>query len=458
MASGCQCRALPRHTAEPVVAAASASVVTRVCRGLDLQREGPVGFLDLDPGQCEFTPPGFVSLVLLSPPARGSPAGATKTAQGLLADLPTVEGPIVGPPHTHLAGSACSAGSSGPGSSPVLSIFVGATSPEGDPGAYRAGVDALVRRYFELKRALDGGLPLVVNTMGWIRGVGLDLLAAATASISPRVVLSLTRKNGHAHDNMHAGEQAAQQRDVDTPQMQALAEKVGAGTFLAIQPAPTSGGAASAGSHRITAVESRTLALMAYFNMPHNPLGLSRFLQPDKPDSAQLASRQPVSARWADLRIAFSHEHVAYSEILVALNGSLVALCIDSTEYITAAAANGDSHGSLAAENGYPAFLAKVGAPLCPCVGLGIVASVDPTARELHLLTTLDPRLLAHVNLLVRGQLNLPTIARTQLVPHGAHRKYGSLDVPYFVRGSLASEGTGSAAGKTRSNIERGTA
>ena len=44
---------------------------------------------------------------------------------------------------------------------------------------------------------------------------------------------------------------------------------------------------------------------------------------------------------------------------------------------------------------------------------------VDPEARELHLLTTVDPRLLAHVNTLVRGQLNLPAIAMSHSAPNG---------------------------------------
>ena len=112
------------------------------------------------------------------------------------------------------------------------------------------------------------------------------------------------------------------------------------------------------------------LALMAYFDVPATPFGLSRLLRPDRPggltlqaaargsgvaafrahavhatghgrsryqpratcsslhrphmhrcplhaEAVVLAVRQPMVARWADLRIAFSHEPVAYSEVFI---------------------------------------------------------------------------------------------------------------------------------------------
>ena len=421
-----------------------------------LQRGGHVAFLDLDPGQCEFTPPGFVSLVLLAPPLAGAHASRADST-GPIAHLPAVPGPVVGSAHTHLTGVYGS-------ELPVLSFFVGATSPESDPTAYRTAVDSLVGRYFELAQAQAGfgGLPLVVNTMGWIRGLGLELLAAAAASIRPRLVLSLTRKPDSDDAEASGGRRVID----DTPQMQAMAQQIGA-TCMAIQPGGGRPGRA--------AVENRALALMSYFNMPSAQYGLARFLPPHRAGATPLAERRPFAARWIDLRIAFSHEPVAYSEVLIALNGALVGLCIDSNQYATANPAVDP------AAEGYPALLAT--APLCPAVGLGIVTHVDPVARQIHLLTPLDPMLLAHVNTLVRGQLNLPAIAlrcgtaspipppnkikcwvaaavllskrplrpvsRSHAAPN-SRRNYGDVSVPYFVKGSLAAEGTGAGAGEHR--------
>jgi hypothetical protein len=46
--------------------------------------------------------------------------------------------------------------------------------------------------------------------------------------------------------------------------------------------------------------------------------------------------------------------------------------------------------------------------PLCPCLGLGIVRSIDTTTRMLYVLTPVPADVLKQANLLLKGSLRLP--------------------------------------------------
>ena len=44
-------------------------------------------------------------------------------------------------------------------------------------------------RYRERVAAAHGSVPLVVNTQGWVKGIGLDLLNSTVASVAPQHVV-----------------------------------------------------------------------------------------------------------------------------------------------------------------------------------------------------------------------------------------------------------------------------
>ncbi len=96
-----------------------------------------VAFLDLDTGQTEFTPPGSLSLKVIS------------------------KDPLLGPPMCHQ-------------SITDELIYFGSMSPSDDPRRYLDGARRLFQRY--LTKYHTNGIPLIVNTMGWITGLGLSLL------------------------------------------------------------------------------------------------------------------------------------------------------------------------------------------------------------------------------------------------------------------------------------------
>ena len=102
----------------------------------------------------------------------------------------------------------------------------------------------------------------------------------------------------------------------------------------------------------------------------------------------------------------------------------LIELCIDAAGQYTTA----DPSQPLPASQGLPLLLEK--APLCQTVGLGIVTWIDPGARMFYVLTPLPPELMASVNLVVRGQLDLPPI----MLRRAAASAFDAGDrAPYYV-------------------------
>lgn len=118
-----------------------------------------VHYLDLDPGQPSFSPPGFVSLHAIS-------------------------SPLLGPPFTTPNPRTM-----------VQSHHIGYTSPKDDPTHYMHCALALLshhqrHRHFQAQTAAS---TLVINTAGWTKGLGRELLqeilqhslATDVVSISP---------------------------------------------------------------------------------------------------------------------------------------------------------------------------------------------------------------------------------------------------------------------------------
>ena len=112
-----------------------------------------VAFLETDVGQCEFTPCGMVGFTLL-------------------------EAPHLGPPTCSPAGGV-----------QLRKWFYGDKSCEGDPTYLDAILRAAVEWYRET--LAPRGIPLVINTPGWVQGLGLDTLAGLLGYAAPTVCVSM---------------------------------------------------------------------------------------------------------------------------------------------------------------------------------------------------------------------------------------------------------------------------
>lgn len=131
------------------------STFVRLAVNTLLRRVPEVALLDADCGQPEVTPPGLVSLSLL-------------------------RAPLLGPPAARLGLSTAPR--------PVDARFIGDVSPKSDPQGYAAAVEALLRAW---RGGATGDAPLVINTQGWVRGLGLELLSALLSSARPTHLATL---------------------------------------------------------------------------------------------------------------------------------------------------------------------------------------------------------------------------------------------------------------------------
>lgn len=103
--------------------------------------------METDVGQPEFTPPGLVSLNIVS-------------------------SPLFGPPFTHLT-------------FPLSAYFVGDVTPKDAVMLY---VRTVLKLYDEYLQERDIRLPLIINTHGWVKGTMFT--NSFTSSLS--VITSLT--------------------------------------------------------------------------------------------------------------------------------------------------------------------------------------------------------------------------------------------------------------------------
>ncbi|KAI6682942.1 hypothetical protein NL676_028855 [Syzygium grande] len=125
-----------------------------------LQRYKRVAYLDTDVGQPEFTPPGFLSLTIVDKLTPDLTIPCLKT--------------------------------------PERCFFFGDVSAKRDPAAYLKCIYALYDYLREGHRSLNSkedpavvGLPTVVNTPGWVKGVGYDVLVKVLRYISPTHVVKI---------------------------------------------------------------------------------------------------------------------------------------------------------------------------------------------------------------------------------------------------------------------------
>nr|XP_036579556.1 Polynucleotide 5'-hydroxyl-kinase GRC3 [Colletotrichum truncatum]KAF6787164.1 Polynucleotide 5'-hydroxyl-kinase GRC3 [Colletotrichum truncatum] len=124
--------------------------------GPDRNTTRSVVIMDLDPGQPEYTPAGTVSLV-------------------------RVREPNLGPSFTHVATSE-------PAVTIVRCHSIASVSPASDPELYLECALDLYHHYQNTCR----GLPLIINTPGWVLGTGLDLLTELTTKFKPTEVIYMS--------------------------------------------------------------------------------------------------------------------------------------------------------------------------------------------------------------------------------------------------------------------------
>uniref|UniRef100_A0ACD5VGA6 Uncharacterized protein n=1 Tax=Avena sativa TaxID=4498 RepID=A0ACD5VGA6_AVESA len=303
------------------------STFSRLLLNSLLPRYGRVGYLDTDVGQPEFSPPGCLSIHV-------------------------VDEAIADPRYPVLReAERC--------------YFYGDISSKRDPQTYLNSV-FLLYTYFVEKYRCPGSqvLPLIVNTPGWVKGTGFDMLVEMLRYICPTIVVQICtrmqRKNlpdglfwlddGQTGSNVITIDAACHK----SLSGESLKRKDGGGT--------------------------RERRLVEYFKQCF-PSDMS--LATNKELAYALASLPPYEVPFSDVKVMHLHCEVPHTEIWRSLNATIVGL-VNSGDTAQAAHA----------------------APWC--VGLGIVRGIDVQRGLLYVITPVPAECLQSVDLLLQGLIEIP--------------------------------------------------
>jgi polynucleotide 5'-hydroxyl-kinase GRC3/NOL9 len=300
-----------------------------------------VAYLETDIGQSEFTPPGLVSLTIVS-------------------------SPLFGPPFTHIT-------------SPWDAYFVGDVTPKESTTLYLRAVLRLYSEYLQMNERL----PLVINTHGWVKGEGFRLLLTLLTHIRPHYVVQL---------DTPSTENCERKPLLQTEVIQQLIAST-ASPFDGTQsthwrplvfslltpvtiPPPI----------RTSAKEKRELQLLAYFGALGKDVDYS-------------LTNYIYKVQFRHLRICFMASEVPPSQALYALNAAIVGLGISDLPV--------NAMSSLATDNNLPTFILNA-PPICRCVGLGLIHTIDTTARCFYIRTPVPMQQIQCVNTLLKGRIETP--------------------------------------------------
>lgn len=284
-------------------------------------------------------------------------------------------------------------------------------------------------------------VPLVVNTMGWTKGLGTDLSRRISELLEPSMIFAFETPtfddNWPSYPNLG----------------NSLYEDVTTAKSHVLEPIPS-----SPATQRYSPADHRTLSLLSYFyavfpSEPHAPV---RSWNTTVPLCAQLPYELILSSAVdAVVLCGPGLEDVVSHEIGRVLNGALVALVACEAEALPITP--GLVHR--------PPYLQ--GASLPPptassCIGLGLIRSADldssghltPSSR-LQLLTSVPPEVLCKSppRVLVKGDMEIPVWGMLDFRGEDGVAGVERGKVPFLRWGRI--EGMGSERRRVRRNLMR---
>lgn len=330
-----------------------------------------VAFLECDLGQSEFTPGGMVALNVL-------------------------DTPLFGPPFTHM-------------SIPNHAHYIGSASPRSSPSQYLSSIHALLQSYRLdiqfLADASSGGnsdkigdvIPLVVNTMGWTKGLGADLSRKIEEMVEPSDVFEFEPPIAEYIWPAVPAPSARPQGDARYY------------TLECVEP--------SVLSTNFSSADHRTMSILSYFHTifpPQDPSSIVSCLSSTWNVALPLCAQRPYELDWADAidRVYLAGpgtEDVVSSEVVRVLNGAIVGLVECEQGTLDAEMDEIELGGP---EAGPVIPYTQGAAPPSPlssnCHGLALIRGVSSTSTHLQILTPVPPLALADARVLVKGELELP--------------------------------------------------
>ena len=323
-----------------------------------LGKYGTVVFLDLDVGQSEFTPAGFASLKVIN-------------------------NPILGPPFTHLC-------------TPEYSIFVASSSPSNNPVFYFESCKELIDRYEE---QYSGFAPLIINTMGWVTGLGFDLLQSIVHYAKPQFILPLSNE-AKIPSFVHS---------IFADEITSFNIPVQKSYSPSLHHVATEFDGLDVTKSKFSPTDQRNLALLSYFAMEFDKDGpLVKY------NFAHFTEKIPFHISWKALSLCIPFQSISKKHYLAAINASYVGLV------------------SIEPFEPHPHHVTCINRqPLKKSIGAAIVRGIDFKNNSIYILTPVPLFLLASVNCLVKSNIEIPVNISTSV-----HFSLISLEFTWF-RSSL---------------------
>ncbi|XP_035377210.1 polynucleotide 5'-hydroxyl-kinase NOL9 [Electrophorus electricus] len=336
-----------------------------------LNHTASVEYLECDLGQTEFTPPGCLS-------------------------LSTVTEPLLGPPFTHQREAE-------------HMVFYGQSDCQADLDRYLDSLKSLWMYY-------SGESPIVINTMGWVKGHGFQVLVDLIRFFSVTHLVQLSYGDAPQCANLTPEFlRSAHGFQTHPPAQPVLADELDGhlasrGHVLLSIHSEFEGAGTSGEMRHQRSNELRDLALLGYFSQLQ-----SAGPCPVRPLHCFTPYQVPLSA----VALGVTHCEVAPDHILYAANASLVGLCCLDEKVVG---------------RGGPVLLSQT--PVCPCVGLGVLRGVDMARGLYFLVTPVPPAVLRQVNCLLLGEVTLPKMLLT--MQHGVETElpYVTADYSFDITGA----------------------
>ncbi|EMP25920.1 Polynucleotide 5'-hydroxyl-kinase NOL9 [Chelonia mydas] len=245
-------------------------------------------------------------------------------------------------------------------------------------------------------------VPLVINTMGWVKGVGLLLLIDMIRLLSPSHIVQISVEDFKdmprftpEYINLAAGlhtkgKLQGKCKSMDVSGMEDWKQYEGESGFqtsttghklLCVQPKFP--GAGNAGEARVHSSILRDVAMLGYLGQ----------LQPLETRSVlPLNSLVPYQVPFNAVALRVIHTDVAPTHIMYSVNASWVGLCRILDE--------------VRCQTDGPVLLTQT--PVCDCLGFGIIRGIDMERKLYHILTPVPPENLRLVNCLLLGNITVP--------------------------------------------------
>ncbi|XP_043478682.1 polynucleotide 5'-hydroxyl-kinase NOL9 [Leptopilina heterotoma] len=302
-------------------------------------------FVNLDPGQTECTPSGCISLNL-------------------------IETPFLGPNFTELR-------------TPYYQIYIGDVNVANCVTRYLEAVKILVNRLKSDSKISN--LPVIVNTMGFCKGIGMDIALSIIRIFQPTNVIQIMSKKVRNNFENYLTENAAKQKSSWTVyeedkqielcynfhRINSEAEMHGNGETFNMEP-----------------YQKRDLVMLAYLSEITKGKQHMKSLKFTIPSINDIT---PYKAPLSSLYLSLTQTGVPLTHVLAAMNGNIVALCgyDPSAESNNSALSNSENSQVL------------IRTPLSTCYGFGIIRGIDMERKILYINTPLTMGELKLVNCLV---------------------------------------------------------